>query len=291
MPAALLEGKPVAERIKGSIQKEIADLKAKYGKAPKLLALQAGENASSAIYVKNQKKAAELLGIEYELSALPGSAGQAEIEDAIKALNRDASITAVILQQPMPKGVDARKMISLIAPEKDAEGMHPQNIGKILFGGYKIAPCTAMAVMELLESIKVNLYGKEAVVVGHSDIVGKPLSLMLLNKFATTTVCHIATGERGVLSDHVKSAEVLVVAVGKAGLVKGEWIKEGAIVIDVGINRVGDKILGDVEFEGASQKAAYITPVPGGVGPLTTTILMRNVVELFKSGGRDDLLR
>lgn len=284
MPAVLLEGKSIAEKIKGSIQKEAADLKTKYGKMPKLLALQAGENASFAIYVKNQKKAAELLGIEYELKTLPGSAGEAEIADVIKALNQDASITAVILQQPMPKGVDSKKMISLIAPEKDAEGMHPQNIGKILFGGYRIAPCTAMAVMELLESIKVNLYGKEAVVVGHSDIVGKPLSLMLLNKFATTTVCHIATGERGVLSDHVKSAEVLVVAVGKAGLVKGEWIKEGAIVIDVGINRVGDKILGDVEFEGASKRAAYITPVPGGVGPLTTTILMRNVVELFKVG-------
>ena len=135
-----------------------------------------------------------------------------------------------------------------------------------------------------MESTKTNLYGKEAVIVGHSEIVGKPLALMLLNKFATTTVCHIATGERGVLADHVKRAEILVVAVGKAGIIKGDWIKDGAIVVDVGINKVGDKIVGDVEFEGASNKAAFLTPVPGGVGPITTTVLMRNTVELFKAG-------
>jgi methylenetetrahydrofolate dehydrogenase (NADP+)/methenyltetrahydrofolate cyclohydrolase len=170
----------------------------------------------------------------------------------------------------------------MILPAKDAEGMHPANLGKIVLGQYRIGPCTAMAVMELLESTKMNLYGKEAVIVGHSEIVGKPLSLMLLNKFATTTVCHIATGERGVLADHVKRAEVLIVAVGKAGIVKGEWIKKDAIVIDVGINRAGDKILGDVEFDPAAERASYITPVPGGVGPITTTILMRNVVELFR---------
>jgi methylenetetrahydrofolate dehydrogenase (NADP+)/methenyltetrahydrofolate cyclohydrolase len=139
-----------------------------------------------------------------------------------------------------------------------------------------------MEVMELLGSTKVDLYAKEAVVVGHSEIVGKPLAMMLLNKFATTTVCHIATGERGILPEHVKRAEILIAAVGKAGIIKGDWIKDKAIVIDVGINRVGEKIVGDVEFDGASERASYITPVPGGVGPLTTTILMRNVVELFK---------
>jgi methylenetetrahydrofolate dehydrogenase (NADP+)/methenyltetrahydrofolate cyclohydrolase len=282
MAAILLEGKAVAENLKAKVKSEVDALKAKYGKAPKLLALQMGENASSAVYVKAQKKVAELLGIEYELKTVPGTVSQAEAEKLIKDFNSDAKITAIILQLPAPKGIDAKKLVNLIAPEKDAEGMHPQNLGKILSGQYKIGPCTAMAVMELLESTKANLYGKETVIVGHSEIVGKPLSLMLLNKFATTTVCHIATGERGVLPEHVKQAEVLIVAVGKAGLVKGDWVKPGAIVIDVGINRVGDKILGDVEFEGASQNAAYITPVPGGVGPITTTILMRNTVELFK---------
>jgi methylenetetrahydrofolate dehydrogenase (NADP+) / methenyltetrahydrofolate cyclohydrolase len=283
MSALLLEGKIIAEALKAKIKAEVEALKAKHGKSPKLVALQMGENASSAVYVKAQKKVAETLGIEYELKVVPDAISQAEAENLIKAMNKDANVTAIILQLPVPKGIDAKKLVNLIAPEKDAEGMHPENLGKILLGQYKIGPCTAMAVMELLESTKVNLYGKEAVIVGHSEIVGKPLSLMLLNKFATTTVCHIGTGERGVLPEHVKRAEVLIVAVGKAGIVKGDWIKDGAIVIDVGINRVGDKILGDVEFESAAQKAAYITPVPGGVGPITTTILMRNTVELFKA--------
>ena len=282
MAAVLLEGKVVAEGLKAKVKAEVEALKAKHNKAPKLVALQIGEDASSAVYVKAQKKVAELLGIEYELKTVPDSTSQAEAEGIIKNLNKDTNVTAVILQLPVPKGIDAKKLVKEIAPGKDAEGMHPQNLGKILLGQYKIGPCTAMAVMELLEATKVNLYGKEAVIVGHSEIVGKPLALMLLNKFATTTVCHIGTGERGVLPEHVKRAEILVVAVGKAGIVKGDWIKEGAIVVDVGINKVGDKIVGDVEFESASQRAAHITPVPGGVGPITTTILMRNTVELFK---------
>lgn len=283
MSAALLEGKLIAEKIKAVIKEAVDGLKSKHGRAPKLVALQLGENASSAVYVKAQKKAAENLGIEYELKVLPASITQAEAEELVNGLNHDKNTTAIILQLPVPEGVDAKKLVKLIVPEKDAEGMHPENLGRILLGQYKIGPCTAMAVMELLEASKIDLYGKEAVIVGHSEIVGKPLALMLLNKFATTTVCHIATGERGALADHVKRAEVLIVAVGKAGIIKGEWIKEGAAVIDVGINKVADKIVGDVEFEGASARAAFITPVPGGVGPLTTTILMRNVVELFRN--------
>ncbi len=283
MSAALLEGKLIAEKVKAVIKEAVDGLKSKHGRAPKLVALQLGENASSAVYVKAQKKAAENLGIEYELKVLPASITQAEAEELVNGLNNDKNTTAIILQLPVPEGVDAKKLVKLIAPEKDAEGMHPENLGRILLGQYKIGPCTAMAVMELLEASKIDLYGKEAVIVGHSEIVGKPLALMLLNKFATTTVCHIATGERGALAEHVKRAEVLIVAVGKAGIIKGEWIKEGAAVIDVGINKVADKIVGDVEFEGASTRAAFITPVPGGVGPLTTTILMRNVVTLFSN--------
>lgn len=282
MAAVLLEGKVIAEKLKASIKAEVEGLKAKTGRAPKLVALQMGENASSAVYVKAQKKAAENLGIEYELNVLSAAITQSEAEDSVKELNSDTNVTALILQLPVPGQIDAKRLVNLISPDKDAEGMHPENLGRILLGQYKIGPCTAMAVMELLESTKVNLYGKEAVIVGHSEIVGKPLSLMLLNKFATTTVCHIATGERGVLADHVKMAEILVVAVGKAGIIKGSWIRPGSIVIDVGINKVGDKIVGDVEFEGASACASHITPVPGGVGPITTTILMRNTVELFK---------
>lgn len=273
----------IAEGLKAKIKAEVDALKAARGRAPKLVAVQIGENASSAVYVKNQTKAAQNLGIDYELKAYPGATSQSEAESIISALNKDASVTAVILQLPVPKGIDAKKLVDLVSPGKDAEGMHPANLGRILLGNYRIGPCTAMAVMELLGSTGEKLYGKETVVVGHSEIVGKPLSMMLLDKFATTTVCHIATGERGLVADHVKRAEVLVVAVGRAGIVKGDWIKPGAIVIDVGINKVGDKIVGDVEFEAASQKASYITPVPGGVGPITTTILMRNTLELFKA--------
>lgn len=283
MAAKLLEGKPIADKIKAAITAEVAALKAKHGKVPKLAAVQIGENASSAVYVKAQKKVCESVGIEYELKVLPQTVSQSEAESVISGLNKDSSVSAVILQMPVPKAIDPKKLVNAIAPGKDAEGMHPENLGKILLGQYKIAPCTAAAVMELLESTGVKLYGKEAVVVGHSEIVGKPLALMLLGKFATTTVCHIATGERGVLPEHVKRAEVLIVAVGKAGIVKGEWIKDGAIVIDVGINKAGDKIVGDVEFGPAEKKASYITPVPGGVGPLTTTILIRNTVEQFKA--------
>ena len=283
MPAQLLEGKVIAEKLKLAIKAEVESLKAKTGRAPKLAALQIDENASSAIYVKAQKRAALDLGLEYEFVEMPIETSRAEAEELIKNMNNDARITAIILQLPVPRYMDARKLTNLISPAKDAEGVTPENLGHILLGDYKIAPCTAMAVGELLESTKVDLYGKEAVIVGHSAIVGKPLSLILLNEFATTTVCHIATAERDALQDHVKRAEILIVAVGKPGVVKGEWIRDGAIVIDVGINRVGDKILGDVEFETALKKASYITPVPGGVGPLTTTILMRNVVELFKA--------
>jgi len=286
MSAKLLEGKIIAEGIKARIKSDVESLKAKTGRVPKLAAFQIGGSASSSVYAKAQNKVADMLGIEYELKSLPDTASQSDAEGLIKEMNGDSGITAIILQLPVPKGIDAKRLASLISPLKDADGMHPENLGKILSGKYNIAPCTAMAVMEILESTKVNLYGKEAVVVGHSEIVGKPLALMLLNKFATTTVCHIGTGERGVLPEHVKRAEVLIAAVGKPGVIKGDWIKDGAIVIDVGINKVGDKIVGDVEFDGASKKASYITPVPGGVGPLTTTILMRNTLELFKAGLR-----
>ncbi|MCX5667263.1 MAG: bifunctional 5,10-methylenetetrahydrofolate dehydrogenase/5,10-methenyltetrahydrofolate cyclohydrolase [Candidatus Omnitrophica bacterium] len=282
MSAQLLEGKVIAEKLKLAIKAEIDSLKVKTGRAPKLVALQIGDNAASAVYVKAQKKVADALGIEYELMTAPDNISGAGARKLVKEMNKDDSVTAIILQLPVPKGIDAKRLINLISPLKDAEGMTLENLGKIVSGQYKIGPCTAMAVMELLESTKVNLYGKEAVVVGHSEIAGKPLALMLLNKFVTTTVCHIATGERGVLPEHVKRAQILISAVGKAGVIKGDWIKDGAIVIDVGINKIGDKIVGDVEFDIASQKASYITPVPGGVGPLTTTMLMRNTVELFK---------
>lgn len=278
MAAQLLEGKVIAGKIKEELKKEIEALTPK----PKLVSIQVGENQVSAVYIKSQKKNAENLGIEYVLETLDAGITQDALIKMIEGLNQDKSVSGIIVQLPLPKGIDHRLVMSSIAPEKDAEGMHPENLGHLLLGDAKLAPCTAQAAMELIESTGAKLYGKEATIVGHSEIVGKPLSLLLLNKFVTTSICHIATGERGVLAEHVKSAEILVVAVGKAGLVKGEWIKEGAIVVDVGINRVGDKLVGDVEFEQAQKRAAFITPVPGGVGPLTVTMLLRNVVNAFK---------
>ncbi len=292
--AKLLEGKFLAEKIKEEIRLEVSSLKQK----PVLVSIQVGENAGAESYAKSQKRTAEALSIDYQFHKLDAATSESALIDFIQKLNTDKSVNGMIIQMPLPAQIDYKKISQYILPDKDAEGMHPANIGKIVFGTStslsadgersrtigkaKILPCTAAAVMELLNSTGVNLHGKEAVVVGHSEIVGKPLALLLLDKFATVTVCHIGTSQAGKLEEHVKRAEVLIVAVGKAGLIKGEWVKEGAIVIDVGINRVGDKIVGDVEFEAAEKRAAYITPVPGGVGPLTVTMLMRNVVEAAK---------
>lgn len=276
--AKLLEGKPLAEKIKEGIKQDALSLKKKLV----LASIQVGENAGASAYVKSQQKVAESLGIEYRLDKLPPDTSEKSLIESVQKLNSDKSVNGIIIQMPLPPQIDYKKISQFILAEKDIEGMHPANIGKIVFGKAKILPCTPAAVMELLNSIGVDLYGKEVVVVGHSEIVGKPLALLLLDKFATVTVCHIGTSKAGKLEEHVRKAEVLIVAVGKAGLIKGEWIKEGAIVIDVGINRVADKIVGDVEFETAEKRASYITPVPGGVGPLTVTMLMRNLVEAAK---------
>jgi methylenetetrahydrofolate dehydrogenase (NADP+)/methenyltetrahydrofolate cyclohydrolase len=271
----LLEGKLIAEKIKEEIRQAVQSL----GFKPVLASIQVGENAGAEAYAKSQKKTAEGLGIEYQFHKLGADTTEDELIEFIQKLNVDKSVNGMIIQMPLPQQIDYKKISQFILPEKDAEGMHPANIGKIVFGKARILPCTPAAVMELLNSTGIDLYGKEAVVVGHSEIVGKPLCLLLLEKFATVTVCHIGTSKAGKLEEHVRKAEILIVAVGKAGLIKGEWVKDGAIVIDVGINRVADKIVGDVEFEGAEKHASYITPVPGGVGPLTVTMLMRNLVE------------
>jgi len=276
--AKLLEGKPIAEKIKEEIKQQVQLM----NKKPVLASVLVGDNDGAQAYVKSQKKTAESLGIEYQFHRLDQNIVEEKLIEFVKDLNRDASVNGIIIQMPLPVQIDYKIISQYILPEKDVEGMHPENIGKIVFGKAKILPCTPAAVMELLNSTGVELYGKEVVVVGHSEIVGKPLALLLLEKFATVTVCHIGTSKSGKLEEHVKKAEVLIVAVGKAGLIKGDLIREGAIVIDVGINRVADKIVGDVDFEGAEKRASWITPVPGGVGPLTVTMLMRNLVEAAK---------
>ncbi|MCM8780191.1 MAG: bifunctional 5,10-methylenetetrahydrofolate dehydrogenase/5,10-methenyltetrahydrofolate cyclohydrolase [Candidatus Omnitrophica bacterium] len=278
MRAKLLEGKPIVEKIKVAIKQEISGL----GKNPVLASIIVGDNSGALTYVKSQQKTAEVLGIEYRLEKLDSNISERELIKFVQTLNEDRSVNGIIIQMPLPEKIDYKKISQYIAEEKDIEGMHPANMGKIVFGAAKILPCTPAAIMELLKETGVDLYGKEVVVVGHSEIVGKPLDLLLLDKFATVTVCHIGTYKAGKLEEHIKRAEVLIVAVGKARLIKGEWVKDGAIVIDVGINRVADKIVGDVEFEAAEKRASWITPVPGGVGPLTVTMLMRNLVEAAK---------
>jgi len=279
--ANLLDGKVIAQKIKDEVSREIGILKEK-GITPSLTAVQVGENASSQVYINAQKKNCETLGINYNLQVLPATTTEKELISFIEKLNNEKNVNGIILQMPLPQGVNARNVQSKISPKKDVEGMNPANMGMLVYGNLKVGPCTALAVIEILKSTG-SLKGKEAVIVGHSEIVGKPVSLLLLQwplDSATTTVCHIATKD---LPFHVKRAEVLVVAAGKPGLVKGDWIKEGAIVVDVGINRLPDgKIVGDVEFEGASARASWITPVPGGVGPVTTAILLKNTVEATK---------
>ncbi len=282
MPGSLLEGKPIASSMKDDIRNTVKEIFQKHGKVPTLLSIQIGQDPGSTIYVKSQMKVAEDLGLNYVLKNYDLNISENDLISHIKNFNSETSINGMILQMPLPKHIDAKKVINLISPLKDAEGMHPENLGRVLLGDDTLAPCTALSCLKLIEATKVDLYGKEAVIVGHSDIVGKPITLMLLNKFATTTTCHIATSQRNLLEEHVKKAEILVVAVGKAGIIKGSWIKENAIVIDVGINRVEGKIVGDIEFDEASKRAGFITPVPGGVGALTVTILMRNVVNAFK---------
>jgi len=276
--ARLLEGKPVADRIREEIRSEVAGLPQR----PVLASIILGQNPGALSYVKSQKKAAEALGIEYVLHELPEAAGEQGLIELIEGLNADKGTNGIIVQMPLPNHINYKKISAFILPHKDAEGMHPANIGNIIFGKAKIIPCTPAAVMELLKESGIELDGKEAVIVGHSEIVGKPLALLLLDKFVTVSVCHIGTSRAGKLREHVSRAEVLIVAVGKAGLIKGDWIKEGAVVIDVGINKVGEKIVGDVEFETAQARASAITPVPGGVGPLTVTMLMRNLLEASK---------
>jgi methylenetetrahydrofolate dehydrogenase (NADP+)/methenyltetrahydrofolate cyclohydrolase len=276
--ARLLEGKPVAERIRQDIVKEIEAL----GKKPVLASVMVGDNPGAEAYVKSQKKTAEALGVEYQLHKLKSDINEHALAEFIEKLNKDRSVNGIIIQMPLPAQIDCKLISQQIQPDKDIEGMHPANIGKVVFGKAKLIPCTVAAVMELLNSAEVELKGKEVVVVGHSEIVGKPLALLLLDKLATVTVCHIGTFEAKKLEEHVRKAEVLIVAVGKAELIPGDWVKDGAVVIDVGINRVGDRVVGDIGHESAFRHASIITPVPGGVGPLTVIMLMRNLVEAAK---------
>lgn len=299
MSAKLLEGKPISEAIRAKVKAEVEALKAK-GVTPKLIALLAGDNPGAKFYAGAQQKACEEVGIAYELSQLPAEITQAELEAEIGKVNGNPSVNGILLLMPLPKGLSGPAAQALIDPQKDVDGVSPANVGRIVLGQPRLAPCTAMSVIELLRSSGLDCYGKEAVVVGSSEIVGKPVALLLMDRYitvdaagntdklagATVTVCHIGTSQRGDLAAHTRQADILVTAVGvKPGLITGDMVKPGAIVIDVATIRVKDaesgktSTYGDVDFAAASEKAAAITPVPGGVGVVTTAILLRNTVE------------
>jgi len=282
MSARILDGKTLAAKICAQLKSEVEQLKQQTGAIPYLKNVIIGKDPGSCAYANSQKRVAEKIGIQYDLVTLPFETTQDELASYIEKLNADTSVHGIMIHKPVPEHIDYKPLANAIDIKKDLEGINVANIGKMLLGDTQLIPCTPAAVMAHIESTGIDLRGKEAVIVGHSEIVGKPLSLLLLERYATVTVCHVATSQAGKLAGHVARADVLVVAVGKANLIKGEWIKEGAVVIDVGINPVGDKILGDVEFDSAKNKAAYITPVPGGVGPVTVVMLMKNGVEAYK---------
>ncbi|MFA6635770.1 MAG: bifunctional 5,10-methylenetetrahydrofolate dehydrogenase/5,10-methenyltetrahydrofolate cyclohydrolase [Candidatus Omnitrophota bacterium] len=277
----IIDGRRIAREMSDSVRDKIKELYASSSLRPRLVSLSVGKDEGSDIYINMQSRLASEVGIEYYLRELPGTATHEDILNEIRKLNADSSVTSVIVQKPLPEGICHDRIVAALDPEKDAEGIHPLNLGKILRMEARIVPCTPGAVMKVLTSEKVDLFGKEVIIIGHSAIVGKPLSLMMLNALATTTVCHIGTYERGLIEEHSRRADILIVAVGKANMVKGSWVKKGAVVIDVGINRSEGKIVGDVDISEVSGKASLITPVPGGVGPVTVAILMRNVYRSY----------
>ncbi len=282
MSARLLDGKILAGHLKETLKKEINELKVRTGRVPVVVSILTGDDPSALSYANSQKKTAEALGIEYRLTNLPSSVSQQEFIRLIDDLNSNINVHGIMINKPLPSHIDYGNLANLVVEGKDIEGLNVTNIGKIFLGKTKLIPCTAAAVMEHLRFANVTLRGKEAVVIGRSEIVGKPLMLLLLQESATVTVCHSGTSEAGKLSEHLRRADVVVAAIGKPAFVKGDWIKPGAVVIDVGINQVGSKIVGDVDFDSVSKVAGAITPVPGGVGPVTSVVLMKNVVEAFK---------
>ena len=274
--AMLLKGKEVSDRIKDEMKEEVKALKAK-GINPGLAVILVGEDPASQVYVRNKKLACEYIGINSFEYVLPASTTQEELIELIEKLNNDDTVSGILCQLPVPEHIDDEAIINAIDPKKDVDAFHPVNVGKIMTGNYDFVPCTPAGVMELIKESGIDVSGKECVVVGRSNIVGKPMSMLLLHKNGTVTVCHSRTQN---LAEKTRNADILVAAVGIPNFITGDMIKPGAVVIDVGINRIAPKkLVGDVEFESAEKVAAAITPVPGGVGPMTIAMLMKNTLK------------
>lgn len=273
MPAQILDGREVAKRMR----ERLRDARDTMGvRTVRLISLEVGQNPAAAVYVRNQQRAAAEVGVDMEVVNLPVETDERSLLAEIAALNAREDVSGMLVQRPLPTGIDPRAVQMAIDPDKDVEGMHPTNMGTILYKEPKLPPCTAAAAQQLIVETGMDLRGAETVVVGHSEIIGKPIAVLLLHHLSTVTVCHIGTKN---LLEHTRRADIVVVAVGKAGLVHGDMLKPGACVIDVGINQGSDgKIVGDVDFDSANEVAGYLTPVPGGVGPVTVAMLLRNTL-------------
>ena len=277
--AKLLMGKEVSARIKGELKTEVEGLKAK-GINPGLAVIIVGDDPASRVYVNNKKKACEACEIYSEEYALPAQTEEAELLELIDTLNKRNDISGILVQLPLPKHIDEKKVINSIIPEKDVDAFHPVNVGKIMIGDFDFLPCTPAGVMELIKETGIEISGKECVVIGRSNIVGKPQPMLLLHQNGTVTICHSRTKD---LKEVTKRADILVAAVGIPKFVKADMVKEGAVVIDVGMDRdENGKLCGDVDFDEVVNVASAITPVPGGVGPMTIAMLMRNTLTAAK---------
>jgi len=275
MAAQILDGKTLAAAMRADLKQRVAAL-VQRGVRPGLAVILAGDDPASRVYVRNKTLAAEQAGVASSLIEFPGSVTEAQLMARISALNADPSVHSILVQLPLPKHIDGARILEAIAPAKDVDGFHEANLGALLAGRPGVVPCTPAGVMRLIEHARVPLAGRRAVVIGRSNIVGKPLALLLLQKDATVTICHSKSGN---LSDLTKHADILVGAVGRAKLVTADMVKPGACVIDVGINRLPDgKLAGDVDFASVKEVAGWITPVPGGVGPMTVAMLLENCV-------------
>ena len=280
--AELIDGKKISQEIKDELKEKVAELK-EQGISICLAVIQVGNNPASTVYVGNKKKACAYIGIESLAYELPEETTEEELLDLVKELNAKKEVNGILVQLPLPEHIDEDKVIKTISPEKDVDGFHPQSVGALSIGQKGFVSCTPAGIIELLKRSGIEIAGQECVVVGRSNIVGKPMALLLLRENGTVTVCHSRTKD---LKEVTRRADILVVAIGRAKFVDADYIKEGAVVIDVGMNRdENGKLCGDVDFESAEKKAAAITPVPGGVGPMTIAMLMHNCVESAQMQG------
>ena len=275
----IIDGKKEAQLLRNEIKKEIESIKSKNNKVPGLTVILIGDFAPSQIYVKNKEKNAKEVGINSEVVRYPKEVTEQEVLNKIKELNDNDAVSGILVQLPLPPQINKEKIINAIDPTKDVDGFHPINVGNLSSGYNATVPCTPLGCLLLIKKVEPNLSGKHAVIIGRSNLNGKPMAQLLLKENCTVTIVHSKTKD---LKTECLKADILVAAVGVANLVKADWVKENSIVIDVGINKVGDKIVGDVEFETVKEKVRAITPVPGGVGPMTIACLLKNTLECFK---------